>query len=101
MDDIYRIRVSGHLGDRWSGCLGGFSVQRQGDGTTVLVGSVVDQAALHGVLASIRDLGLPLLSLSNIAGTHGCPAQARSIVVRPGYSRRQGDNHEDCGNGTG
>jgi hypothetical protein len=101
MDDIYRIRVSGHLDNRWSGCLGGFSVQRQGDGTTVLVGSVVDQAALHGVLASIRDLGLPLLSLSNIAGTHGCPAQAHSAVMRPGHVNTEGDKHDDRGKGTG
>ena len=101
MGAIYLIRVSGHLDDRWSGCLGGFSVRRERDGTTVLVGPVVDQAALHGVLASIRDLGLPLLSVSNIAGTHGCPAQAWSTPRRPGQFRTQGDNHEDSGKGTG
>lgn len=101
MDDIYRIRVSGHLGDLWSGCLVGFSIQRQRDGTTVLVGPVVDQAALHGVLARIRDLGLPLLSVSNIAGTIGCPAQARSTAMRPGFLRSSGGNLEDRGTGRG
>ena len=64
MAEIYRIRVRGHLADRWSNWLEGLAVQRDGDGTTVLVGPIVDQAALHGVLARIRDLGLELLSVS-------------------------------------
>jgi hypothetical protein len=64
MVDTYRLRVSGHLDDRWAEWFGGLTVQRQTDGTTVLVGPVVDQAALHGVLIRIRDLGLPLLSVN-------------------------------------
>jgi len=67
MADIYRIRVGGHLDDRWSGWLAGLAVQRRDDGTTVLVGPVVDQAALHGVIARIRDLGLPLLAVNRLA----------------------------------
>ena len=63
MNDIYRIRVSGHLDDRWSEWLGGMALQRRDDGTTLLVGPVVDQAALHGVITRIRDLGVPLLSV--------------------------------------
>ena len=63
MADTYRFRVKGHLDDRWSDCLGGLAIHLQEDGTTLLVGPVVDQAALHGVLVRIRDLGLPLLSL--------------------------------------
>ena len=63
MVDTYRFRVRGHLDDRWSDWLGGLAVQRQEDGTTLLVGAVVDQAALHGVIIRIRDLGLPLLSV--------------------------------------
>ncbi|MBI2865293.1 MAG: hypothetical protein HYX94_12105 [Chloroflexi bacterium] len=61
MSDTYELRVKGHLDDRWSAWLGGLAVQRQHDGTTVLVGPVVDQAALYGVINRIRDLGLPLL----------------------------------------
>ncbi len=71
MSESYRIRVRGHLDDRWSGWLGGLAVQRQEDGTTLLVGPVVDQAALHGVIIRIRDLGLPLLSVKLCVESHG------------------------------
>ena len=71
MVDTYRIRVKGHLNDRWSDWLGGLAVQRQEDGTTLLVGPVVDQAALHGVIIRIRDLGLPLLSVMLCVEPHG------------------------------
>jgi len=70
MVEIYRFRVRGHLDDRWSDWLGGLAVQRQEDGTTVLVGPVVDQAALHGVIIRIRDLGLSLLSVSLVGESH-------------------------------
>jgi hypothetical protein len=66
MAEMYRIRVSGHLDDRWSDWLDGLAVQRQDDGTTVLAGPIVDQAALHGVIARIRDLGLPLLEVNRV-----------------------------------
>lgn len=64
MSDTYELRVKGHLDDRWSDWLGGLSVRRQKDGTTVLAGPIVDQAALHGVINRIRDLGLPLLAVN-------------------------------------
>jgi hypothetical protein len=73
MVDTYRVRVRGHLDDRWSDWLGGLAVLRRDDGTTVLVGPVVDQAALHGVIARIRDLGLPLLSVNRVVGSPGGP----------------------------
>ena len=69
--DTYRFRVKGHLNDRWSDCFGGLTVHLQEDGTTVLVGPVVDQAALHGVLIRIRDLGLPLLSVRRTVAPPG------------------------------
>ena len=71
MSEFYRIRVKGHLDDRWSDWLGGLAIQRQEDGTTLLVGPVVDQAALHGVITRIRDLGLPLLSVKLCGEPHG------------------------------
>lgn len=66
VSDTYELRVKGHLDDRLSLLLGGLALQRQADGTTVLAGPVVDQAALHGVITRIRDLGLPLLSVKRI-----------------------------------
>lgn len=71
MADIYRFRVRGHLDDRWSDWLGGLAVERQEDGTTVLVGPLVDQAALYGVIIRIRDLGLTLLSVSRVVESTG------------------------------
>ena len=71
MVDIYRFRVRGHLDDRWSDCLGGLAIHLQEDGTTVLIGPVVDQVALHGLIIRIRDLGLPLLSLSRVVDSQG------------------------------
>jgi hypothetical protein len=59
---VYEIRVRGELTPRWSGWFAGLSVQTEG-GDTVIVGPVDDQAALHGLLAKIRDLGLPLLAV--------------------------------------
>jgi hypothetical protein len=66
MADTYRIRVQGRLDDRWADWLGGFDLYRRSDGTTVLVGPIPDQAALHGVIGRIRDLGLPLLSVNRV-----------------------------------
>ncbi len=71
MVDTYRFRVKGHLNDRWSDWLGGLAIQLQEDGTTLLVGPVVDQAALHGVINRIRDLGLPLLSVKRVVESQG------------------------------
>jgi hypothetical protein len=71
MVDIYRFRVREHLEDRWSDWLGGLAIERQDDGTTVLAGPVVDQAALYGVIIRIRDLGLSLLSVNRVVESHG------------------------------
>ena len=62
----YEIRLTGHLHPRWSAWFDGLCLTREADGTTVLRGQVVDQAALHGVLQRIRDLGLPLVSVTRL-----------------------------------
>ena len=59
----YEIRVKGHLGSRWASWFDGMNLTAEDDGTTVIQGPVVDQAALHGLLQSLRDLGITLLSL--------------------------------------
>ena len=59
----YEIRVTGHLAPRWADWFAGFTLSADPDGTTVLRGHHVDQAALHGVLRRLSDLGLPLVSL--------------------------------------
>ncbi len=61
--DWYEIRVRGHLDDRWTAWFDGLRLVHQDDGTTLVRGPVADQAALHGLLTRMRDLGLPLISL--------------------------------------
>ncbi len=90
MGDTYRIFVGGHLDDRWSDWLDGLVIRRQDDGTTALVGPVVDQAALHGVLARIRDLGLPLLSVTREGEPHGTTSWD---VQRGGAGQTKGGKH--------
>jgi hypothetical protein len=60
---IYQIRIKGHLGGQWTDWFGGLSISLQDNGDTLLTGPVVDQAALHGLLRKVRDLGMPLLSV--------------------------------------
>ena len=62
----YRIRVQGHLAPRWATRFDGMALSLHHDGTTLIQGPVMDQAALHGLLARIRDLGLPLLALRTL-----------------------------------
>jgi hypothetical protein len=66
----YRIRLHGHLDARWSDWFDGLTVTRQDDGTTLLAGPVVDQAALHGLLQRVRDTGLPLISVTPLDPNH-------------------------------
>ena len=61
---LYEIRIKGHLNSRWAGWFDGMSLTTEGDGTTVLSGPVVDQSALHGLLQKVRDIGLPLVSVT-------------------------------------
>ncbi len=63
----YEIRLQGHLDARWAAGFDGLRLTHESDGTTLLTGPVIDQAALHGVLRKVRDLGLPLLSVKHIA----------------------------------
>lgn len=62
----YEIRLKGHLDVRWADRFAGLSFTHASDGTTILAGPVVDQAALHGLLRKVRDLGLPLVSVIQV-----------------------------------
>jgi hypothetical protein len=62
----YEIRIKGHLDTRWAPAFDGLSLTQESDGTTVIQGPVVDQAALHGLLRKVRDVGLPLVSVIQV-----------------------------------
>jgi hypothetical protein len=74
---LYEIRLKGHLDDRWTDWFEGLTITLEEDGDTLLTGPVVDQAALHGLLKKVRDLGLPLLSVNPVE-----PGQADQSDVK-------------------
>ncbi len=63
---VYQIRIKGHLGPQWADWFEGLTITLEDDGDTLLTGLVVDQAALHGYLKKVRDLGMPLLSVNSV-----------------------------------
>ena len=73
---IYQIRIKGHLGRQWTDWFEGLTITPEDNGETLLTGPVVDQAALHGVLRKVRDVGMPLLSVSRVE-----PGQAEAQDV--------------------
>jgi hypothetical protein len=62
---VYQIRIKGHLGPGWTDWFGGLTILLEDNGDTLLTG-LVDQATLHGLLRKVRDLGMPLISLSRV-----------------------------------
>jgi hypothetical protein len=69
----YEIRLKGHLNDRWVDWFEGLTITLEDQGDTLLTGLVVDQAALHGLLKRVRNLGMPLLSVNLVN-----PGQAKT-----------------------
>lgn len=63
----YEIRISGHLDARWAAWFDGLVLTQEGDGTTLIQGGIADQAALHGLLQKVRDIGLTLISVTRVA----------------------------------
>jgi hypothetical protein len=74
---IYEIRIKGYLDDRWAARFEGMTLTPEDNGNTVLTGQVVDQAALHGLLRKVRDLGMPLISVTRVS-----PGQAVASEVK-------------------
>lgn len=70
----YEIRLTGRLDAHWAAWFDGLTVSQESDGTTVISGRIADQAALHGVLQRVRDLGLPLISVTRLEPQPGGPA---------------------------
>ena len=66
---VYQIRIKGHLSPRWTDWFEGLTITLEENGTTLLTGPVIDQAALHGLLKKVRDLGMPLLSVNSVGST--------------------------------
>jgi hypothetical protein len=75
----YEIRLKGHLDSQWAEWFGGLTIILEEDGTTLLSGPVADQAALHGLLKKVRDLGMPLVSV--------CPCQSNDL--QSSFNRRE------------
>ena len=67
---IYQIRIRGHLGPQWAGWFEGMAITLEANGDTLLTGPVADQAALYGLLRTLRDVGLPLISVARSASAH-------------------------------
>lgn len=65
---IYHIRIKGHLSPQWAGWFEGMAITLEANGDTLLSGPVVDQAALYGLLRTLRDVGLPLISVARSTG---------------------------------
>jgi hypothetical protein len=81
----YEIRLQGHLDARWTKWFDGLTITLEDNGDTLLTGTLVDQAALHGLLKKVRDLGLPLVSVSQVKlepKTTSGPGQADQSDVK-------------------
>ena len=87
---VYQIRIKGHLGSQWTDWFGGLTITLEGSGETLLTGPVVDQAALHGLLKKVRDLGMPLVSVNRVK-----PGQANVPDVKQELDDRIKANLEE------
>ena len=74
---VFEIRIRGHLNDRWAVWFEGLTITLEDNGDTLLTGPVIDQAALHGVLKRVRDLGMPLVSVSPVEPGQADPSDAK------------------------
>jgi len=85
---VYQIRVKGHLGPQWTDWFGGLTITLEDNGETLLTCPVVDQAALYGLLRKVRDLGLPLISVTGVKTGPADGSDAKQ-QIEPGYPERE------------
>lgn len=81
---LYEIRLRGHLSQRWAGWFDGMTITLEDNGDTLLTGPVADQAALHGLLKKVRDVGMPLVSVRPVG-----PGPPTPLVTGPADSAGQ------------
>jgi hypothetical protein len=74
---VYQIRIRGHLGSEWTDWFEGLTIRLEEDGDTLLTGPVVDQAALHGLLKKVRDLGMTLVSVGQVQFNETHPTRSK------------------------
>ncbi len=79
---VYQIRIKGHLGRQWTDWFEGLIITLEDNGETLLTGAVTDQAALHGLLRKVRDLGLPLISVNRVD-----PLQAKALETNQTHQK--------------
>lgn len=98
---VWTLRVDGHLDDHWSTWFSGLTLTLESDGTTRLTGPVADQAAVHGLLAKIRDLGLTLVSAEAVLDrrgpglTRGVPSEGIASAARSGDGSPRKPVHDE------
>ena len=86
---VYQIRIKGHLGRQWTDWFGDLTITLEDNGETLLTGSVVDQAALHGLLKKVRDVAMPLLSVIRVT-----PGQTEASAVNETHHSRSTKRRE-------
>ena len=101
----YEIRLKGHLDSRWAAWFDGLSLTKDSDGTTVVSGLVADQAALHGLLQSVRDVGMPLVSVTQVSPDQPdvpaiAPATHRSPANPANPAKEKRHDHHRPNHGT-
>jgi hypothetical protein len=74
---VYQIRIKGHLDSQWTDWFEGMTITLEDNGETLLSGPVIDQAALHGLLKKVRDLGMPLISVNRVMSSQAPPSDVK------------------------
>jgi hypothetical protein len=87
---VYQIRLKGHLNRRWANWFGGMTITLEKGGETLLTGPVEDQAALHGLLRKVRDLGLPLISVTRAQTNQIDGPDSKQAIEASTLERKQG-----------